>query len=182
MKRFLGTLALAILLSGCAAPKFAVSPYHANPDRFGAIHLVASNKLCLSPVIERLDEDNRRFIDPKFSTSAYLTDALDQELTAAGVRPVRTPFAVGPGFDAARQAIAAQANKSEAAVYLVSEVRWFGPVKLTLDAKLFSPSGSVLFEKRGLCLMLNAQAGSQTVAYMALRQIIADPAFQKALQ
>jgi hypothetical protein len=182
MTRLTVTLALAILMGGCASPKFAAPKYLANPARFGPIQLVTTNKVYVSRVIDRLGDDNRKFIDPKFSTTAYLTDALDQELTAAGVTPLATPFAVGPGFNAAQQTIAAQANKQEGAVYLISEVRWFGPVKLTLDAKLYSPSGTILFEKRGLCIMLNVRVDSQTITHMALRQIIADPAFQTALQ
>ena len=136
-----------------------------------------------------MGDDNRKFIDPTFSTTAYLTDALEQELIAAGVTPIRTPFAVGPGFIAAQQTITSQTNKQENAVYLVGEVRWFGPSKLTLDAKLYSPSGTILFEKRGLCIMLNMAPNgqmdksvtSQKITNMALRQIIADPAFQKAI-
>ena len=177
-----GWLALAMLAGGCAGPKFAAPKYRANRAGFAAIHLAAPGKVYVSPVIERLGEDNRSILSPKFSTSAYLTDALEQELTAAGVTPLRTPFAVGPGFAAAQQTIAAQANPQEAAVYVISEVRWFGPVKVTLDAKLYSPSGRILFEKRGLCILLYAGATSQTMTQMALRQIIADPAFQKAVQ
>jgi len=182
MNRFTITMALAILMSGCAAPKFAAPKYQTNPAKFGVIQLITTNKVYVSPIIERLGEDNRKFIDPKFSTTAYLTDALEQELTIAGVTPLRTPFAVGPGFNAAQQAIATQSNKQEGAVYLISEVRFINFVKLTLDTKLYSPVGGVLFEKRGLCIMLNAGQTSQTITHMALRQIIADPVFQKALQ
>ena len=175
------SLALTILAGGCVEPKFAAPKYQTNPARFSPVRLATSNKFYLCPAIDGLGENNRRVIDPNFSTPAYLTDALEQELTAAGVTPLRAPFAVGPGFSAAQQTIAAQANQQEAAVYLVSQVQWFDAVRLTLDAKLYSPSGRILFEKRGLCIMLNAAATPQTITQMALRQIIADPAFHKAV-
>jgi hypothetical protein len=176
------SLVLAILAGGCAGPKFAAPKYHTNPSRFAALHLATPNKVYLSPVMDGLTENNRRLLNSKFSTSAYLTDALQQELTVAGLTPLPTPFAVGPNFSAAQRTISAQANQQEAAVYVISQVRWFDPVRITLDAKLLSPAGRILFEKRGLCVMLNAGANSQTVTQMALRQIIADPAFQQAVQ
>ena len=176
------SLGLALLTGGCAAPKFSPPKYRIARAGFSPIQLATANKVYVSPIMERLVEDNRRIIDPKFSTAAYLTDALEQELAAAGVTPLRTPFPVGPGFTAAQQTIAAQANPQEAARYVVGEVQWFGPTKLTLDTKLYSPSGGVLFEKRGLCIMLNTGATSQKITQMALRQILADPAFQKAVQ
>jgi hypothetical protein len=175
-------MVLVSIVCGCSSPKFTAPRYKIDPNGIGVVHLNTPNKIYISPTIERLGEDNRKLIDPNFSTTAYLTDALEKELTAAGVTPLRTPFAVGPDFRAAQETIVSQANKQEGAVYLVSEVRWFGPVKLTLDAKLYSPSGTILFEKRGLCMILNTSVTSQKITNMALRQILADPAFQKAVQ
>jgi hypothetical protein len=111
-----------------------------------------------------------------------MTDAYNQELTGVGLSPVAAPFPAGPGFEAARQAITTQAGKQENAVYLVSELLWISHVQVTLDAKLYSPAGASLYEKRGTCIRLNVPTSCQQVTKMALWQIIADPDFQQALK
>jgi hypothetical protein len=179
MNRFVMIGVLAALVAGCAGPKFAPPRYKAGAT---LAQLTTTNKVYLSRILDRLGEDNRKFIDPKFSTAAYLTDALQQELAATGLKPVEAPFAVGATFVAAQQTITDQANKQEAAVYIVGEVQWINSVKLTLDMKVYSPRGAVLFEKRGLCVMLNCNATPQVVTHMVMRQIVADPNFQKAIQ
>ena len=179
MNRLVIIVALASLVVGCAGPKFAPAKYE---SKGGIAQLSTTNTVYLSRIIDKLGEDNRKFINPTFSTTAYVTDALEQELAAAGVEPVETPFAIGPSFTAAQQTITDQANKQQRAAYIVGEVQWISYVKLTLDIKVYSPQGAVLFEKRGLCIMLDCGATPQIVTQMALRQIIADPNFQRAVQ
>lgn len=69
--------------------------------------------------------------------------------------------------------------------------------RVAVDVNVYSASGEILFAKRGLCSLVDSvTAGtmtrprrwlekpetSQFATQMALRQIVADPAFQKALQ
>lgn len=176
-------LGSAILATGCATPqKFTATAYHSKPFGLVPIHVVTAKRIYVCPVIVRLTKFNRKFMDPQFSASGYMTDALNQELTGVGLSPVAAPFQVGPAFEAARQTIITHANRQENAVYFVSELRWISRARVTLDAKLYNPTGTVLYQKRGTCLLLNVPTSCQKVTKMALWQIIADPDFQKALQ
>lgn len=174
---------LGILATGCATPqKFSAKTYRSESFNLAPVRVVTGKKIYVCPVMERLSEANRKFMNPQFSGSGYLTDAFNQELAGVGLSPVAAPFPTGPGFDAARQAITTQASQQENAVYLVSELRWISHVRVTLDAKLYNPAGTVLYEKRGTCIRLGVPTTCQQVTKMALWQIIADPDFQKALQ
>jgi hypothetical protein len=76
-----------------------------------------------------------------------------------------------------------KADQSENAVYLGTELLWLSPGRWTLDAKLLSPLGRVLFEKRGICVVFGVpKVDTQEVTHMAIRQILADPVFKRVLQ
>ncbi len=222
-----GILAVATLINGCkTGPRFALPPYQPASQSLAAVQLAPARKVYLCPVIAGLDRSNARLLDPKFSVSEYLTDALQQELNAAGVKPELAQFKPGVALSGMSKTIARQAHRPANAVYVASEVSWFGPVdtfsahqsgmdaksetfqsRVTIDVAVYSASGELLFAKRGLCSLVDSTTreasssdngmkstrpkqwgwmekpqDSQTATQMALRQIIADPAFQKALQ
>ncbi len=222
-----GILAVATLINGCqTGPRFALPPYQPASQNFAAVQLAPARKVYLCPVIARLDRSNARLLDPNFQVSAYLTDAWEQELNAAGVKPELAQFKPGAALSGMPKTIARQPHRPANAVYVASEVLWFGPVdtfsdhqggldaesetyqsRVTIDVAVYSPGGELLFAKRGLCSLVDSTTreanssdngmkstrpkqwgwmekpqDSQTATQMALRQIIADPAFQKALQ
>lgn len=197
------SLATVVLLTGGCVAKYTADRYEAAQDRFGAIALPTAKKVYLCPAIDSLPPECRQFLDPKFTPWAHTTDAFEQELKASGIYPVRPEFAFGPSFESLKQVISEKANKSENAVYLGTELLWLSKRQWSLDAKLFSPTGKVLFEKRGICIALGIQKAegqetkalsvweiqeqsqkvdTQEVTHMVIRQILADPSFKQALQ
>lgn len=180
---FLPLVAIMVLVSGCAARKYAPVRYQSSQDRFGAIILPTTKIVYLCPTIDSLPPDCRNFLDPKFTPWEHATDAIEQELKASGINPVRPGFSFGPSFERLKQGIAEKANKTENAVYLGTELLWLTAWRWTLDAKLFSPTGDVLFEKRGTCVVFGLnKVDTQEITHMALRQILADPQFKMVLQ
>lgn len=218
--QWVGVLAVVILMNGCASeplPRFTLPRYQRAPEKFATLQPAEGRKVYVSPIMVRLDPRNEQLLEPKFSVAAYLTDALEQELQAAGAAPQRATIEIGPALAGAGQAIRERAGGSAGAVFVTGEVSWFGPVdpynsefrssmdsksqifvaRITLDVKVYSAAGETLFAKRGLCSLVDTStcgqpskfrgwmdrpATSETATQMALRQIIADPAFQKALQ
>lgn len=217
----IGWLAAVALLHGCAtAPTFSLPRYQPAAERYVNLQPSAAKNVYLAPIIARLDPRNEQSLAPDFSVSNYLTDAMEQELQAAGITPGRAPFEVGPTLAEAEAAIIERADQPVDAVYVTGEVLWFGPVdmfsgfrsgmdaisrtfqtRITVDVRVYSAKGETLFAKRGFCTLLDSIMGggqmgshpwatasteksqtSQTVTQMALRQIIADPAFEKALE
>ena len=178
------TTGLLFLCSGCvSAPKYMPTCYESAQSRFGTIPLPAAKKFYLCPTIDSLPADCRSVLDTKFIPSSYTTDAIEQELKTSGLNPVRPDFTFGPGFDPLKQSISEKADKSEKAVYLGTELLWLSAGLWSLDAKLFSPAGDILFEKRGICSVNDIpQLDSQMVLHMTLRQILADPKFKQALE
>lgn len=186
------------LCGGCTTPQYAATPYKPNPDKYGPISLTATKSVFLCPVIDHLGEDSRKALDPSFSVPAYIGDAVRQELTTAGSAPTAAPFAIGSSFAKVQDDIAQLSDKTKAAVYMAVQVVYFGPTKITIDTKMCSEKGQVLFEKRGLCCILDdpgdeqkasrkdraalSEARMQTITHMTVRQIINDPAFQGVLQ
>jgi hypothetical protein len=156
IRSVLHALPVLLLLAGCAIPKYAPPRYQAAQKRFGAIPLATTNKVYVCATIDSLTPANREWLDPKFTPWEHVTDAVEKELRASGLTPVRTSLAFGPGFDSLRQALAQKADPSEKAVYLGTELLWLSPHRWTLDAKLLAPSGAVLFEKRAICMVLGA--------------------------
>lgn len=183
-RALLRVLPMFLLAAGCVTPeKFTPARYQAAQERFGAIRLTTAKKVYVCPTIDSLSPENREFLAPGFTPWAYATDAIEQELKASGLHPVRTTLAFGPGFDSLQQVLSQKADRAEQAVYLGTELLVFTSNHVTVDAKLLNPSGGVLFEKRGLCVVFNVcGTNMQEVVHMSLRQILADPKFQAALQ
>ena len=181
--RLLLPLCAALALSGgCMSQKYSAEPYRAAQDRFGAIALATSKQVYVCPTIDSLAPECRKHLASKFTPWEHATDAIEKELQASGVQPVRPAFACGPSFDSLKQAVGEKAVKGEKAVYLGTELLWLAAGRWTLDAKLLDPTGKVLFEKRGICVVLGVpKVDAQEVTHMALRQILADPLFQQAL-
>lgn len=180
---FLTLAAVMALVSGCAADRYAPVRYRSSQDRFGAIVLPTTKTVYLCPTIDNLPPDCRDFLYSKFTPWEHVTDAIEQELKTSGINPVRPRFSFGPGFESLKQVITEKANKAENSVYLGTEILWLTAGRWTLDAKLFSPTGDMLFEKRGTCVVFGLnKVDTQEVTHMALRQILADPQFKMALQ
>ena len=179
----LGSLPILMLAAGCASEGYAPPRYQAAQSRFGAIHLTTTKKVYVCPTMDRLTPENRAWLDAKVTAWEHATDAVEQELKASGLKPVRTTLAFGPGFDSLQQVLADKADKNEKAVYLGTALLWLSAHEWSMDARLFAPTGAVLFEKRGICAVFGSdKEDTQEITHMALRQILADPAFQKALQ
>jgi len=180
----LPVIVIAMLCGGCVSqPKYIVERYQPAQDRFGTIALPTAKKVYLCPTIDSLPPECRRLLDPQFTPWTHATDAIEQELKTSGINPIRPDFAFGPGLDSLKQAISEKANKTENAVYLGAELLWLTAGRWTLDAKLFAPTGNLLFEKRGMCVVLGLEkADAQEVTHMVLRQILADPQFKQALK
>ncbi len=180
----LAGLGLALLAVGCASPTYAPTPYAAAQDRFGVIELPTTGKtVVVCPVIDRLSLENRKRLSPAFTPWTFVTDALEAELRASGVTPVRAKFAFGPGFRELREAVQKQAGADEKSVYLGTELLMLTPSIWIIDAELISSKGEVLLAKRGLSSVWgNLKIDEQQVIHMTLRQILADPVFKAALQ
>ena len=184
IKSFLFVAPLLLLLAaGCESTGYKPPRYQAAQNRFGVIKLTTTKKVYVCPTIDSLTQNNRAELDPSFTTWEHVTDAIEQELKASGITPVRPTLALGPGFDSLQRVLAEKANRAEKAVYLGTQLLWLSPQQWSMDARLFAPSGAVLFEKRAICAVLGtSKIDTQEITHMTLRQILADPGFQKALQ
>lgn len=182
--QFLIALAVVALLSGgCATSKYSAERHKSAQDRFGSVTLSTEKKVYLCQTIDSVIPDCQKLLDPKFTPWEHAYDAIEQELKASGLTPLKPDFTSAPSFDGLKQILADRANKSENAVYLGTELIWLSGSRWTLDAKLFSPNGVVLFEKRGICMVIGIEKiDAQEVTHMAIRQIIADPKFKEALK
>ena len=174
-------LLLLFLAGGCETTGYAPQRYQAAQDRFGAIQLKTTRKVYVCPTIDSLTAENRARLDPKFTPWEHVTDAVEKELVASGLKPVRTTLAFGPGFDSLQRVLQEKASKSEKAVYLGIELLLLNANQWALDAKVFTPDGVVQFQKRSICVVYTEKVDTQEVTHMALRQILADPNFQTAL-
>lgn len=177
-------MAVLFLFTGCVKPVlYGPNQYMSGQERFGAIELSASKKIYVSPTIDHIPVEARKNFDPGFNPGEYTTDAFEKELTASGIEPIRTTFSFEPSFSGLKQAILDNADASENAVYLGMELLWSKSYCWSLDAKLFSADGNVMFEKRAICMMYGVNpVDPQEITYMTLRQILSDPEFRKALQ
>ena len=149
-------LAFLILLGGCAsATLFVPARYTVDPDRAHKVEAAKTVVLCTA--FDRLPSENRKQLDPTVNPSAYLTDVLEKELTAAGVTFERASFAFAPGFDGLHSALAGGVLTGGNKVVLASAVNFLpNSSYLSCDFKLYASDARVLFEKRGLCINLSA--------------------------
>lgn len=175
---------VALLSGGCATPhKYSAERHKPAQDRFGAVALSTAKKVYLCQTIDSLIPECRDLLDPKFTPWEHAYDAIEQELKASGLTPLKPDFTSVPSFDSLKQRLTDRANKSENAVYLGTELIWLSGAQWMLDAKLFAPTGVVLFEKRAICMVIGLKkVDAQEVTHMTIRQIIADPKFKEALK
>ena len=183
----IGLLSIILILACSCAKKYAPAQYLSSQDRFGAINIQSSKNIYICPTIDSLPKACRKLLDKKFTPYEYVTDAFKKELSASGITTERFNFDTGPSFDSLQKIINEKVNKSEDAVYLGTELLWLDKKQLNLDAKVFSPSGEIVFEKRGICIIfnsLNDPKGKEghEIAFMTLRQILNDPNFSQVLQ
>jgi hypothetical protein len=176
-------LLLLGLAAGCVTSEgYKPARYQAAQSRFGAIKLTTDRKVYVCAAIDRLEPGNRAAFAPGFVPWEYATDAVELELKASGLAPVRAPLPSGAGLDDLRRIIAAQANRGEKAVYVGVELLVVSAQHWALDAKLFDPAGNLLFEKRAICVVDEVgERAAQEVVHMALRQVLADPKFQAGI-
>jgi len=176
---------MALLFGGCATT-LAPARYAVSPSR--PYRPVTLRTIYVCPSFDRLDVPNRAELDPSFNPSAYLTDALEQELAAAGLRSQRTSFAFAPDFSGLSKALKNGSLPNRNAVVLSSAINHFSRNReLSCDFKVYSSDGRLLFEKRGLFIgasLLNQPDvgdGPLEAPRMVMQQLFADPEFQKAL-
>lgn len=198
---------MALLLCGCATPTFRPVAYAVNPGR--PYTLASPRVIHLVPVFDRISEEGRAHLDPAFNPSAYVTGMVETELAAAGVKHDRVSFAYTPSFAGLQKTLQAGAAVEDGGLVLSGSVNFFPNDRIvSCDFRLYSSKGDVLFEKRCLCMNfstndprilemdqglnfiaqtsradLGIAAGNRLLAaQMVMQQLLADPAFQKALQ
>ena len=184
--RFIIPSMLLFFVCSCTQ-KYKPASYQSAQDRFGIIELQTSKKFYLCPTIDNLPSACRKLLHKTFTPYEYATDAIEKELVYSGVIPERFKYETGPYFKSLQDVIKEKSNKSENAIYLGTELLWLDNQQLSLDAKLYNPSGEIVFEKRGICLVfgpLNDPKGKegQEIAHMTIRQILNDPKFNQVLQ
>jgi hypothetical protein len=201
----LGVFALAAW--GCASNKFMPARY--SPDMEGHVRIAGAKTVVLAAPYDFITPEERLTYDRRFNPSFYLEDMLQSELRASGVQFVPAKFDCGASFEDLARTLLRGADVPDNCVILASALVWFPDVSaVACDVKVFSPKGELLFEKRGLCTTLwnywnprgapsvpfdaslandNPAREKDYEAYIraersVMRQIFADPDFQKALK
>jgi hypothetical protein len=88
-----------------------------------------------------------------------------------------------PDFDSVQDLLRRGQNSNENAVFIATKILCFAANHWVMDVKVFSSQGEVRFEKRGICFIVGMEkVNDREVAAQTLRQIIADPLFQGAIQ
>jgi hypothetical protein len=121
----------------------------------------------LCPCFDRIAEEDRKGLDPKFSPASYLTGMIEAELVSSGIKPEQVTFAFAPSFEGLQTALADGSVKTEGAIVLASAINVIDGYRspdspthsnatsyLSCDFKLYSSKGGLLFERRGLCINL----------------------------
>jgi hypothetical protein len=175
-------LGLLVTLAGCVTPaKFSPAPYSVDPNR--PYRLSSNRTVTVCPAFDRLTEEARAQLSPAFNSAAYLTDAVQKELTAAGIAQNPASFAYSPGFAGVQKALQDGALGRDGGVVLAEAINHFPNDRiLSCDFKLYSGQGKLLFEKRCLCMGYSSEGGWNFVPHMVMQQLFADPDFQKAIQ
>jgi hypothetical protein len=203
----LAALAAALALAGCGAPPFSAPRYSVDPNR--PYKVSSGQTIYICPAFDRLDPENRAMIDPKFNPAAYLTGALEAELSAAGLKHERVSFSYAPDFSGIQKALNDGSLKDGKAVVLAAAINHFPNNRiLSCDFMLYSSSGTLLFQKRCLCMnfssdnpnVLRMEQGTNFITgpgradpgigtrnslmapRMVMQELFADPDFQHALQ
>jgi hypothetical protein len=180
--RALAGLGLLVALAGCATPaKFSPPGYAVDPSR--PYRLSSSRTVAVCPAFDRLSAETRDQIDPAFNPAAYLTDAVDKELAAAGIAHIPAGFAYSPSFAGVQKALKEGALGQSGVVVLAEAINHFPNDRMiSCDFELYSEHGQLLFEKRCLCMSFAAGGDRMFAAHMVMQQLFADPGFQRAIQ
>lgn len=174
---------LCVLAGACTAKRYAPDRYQSDPTRFGSTNLTTSKTVYLCPGIDRITSDNRRLLEDRFSVHTHVTDALQTELATSGITCQRSPLPAVPDFDGIQNLLRRGHVSNENAVFIATKILCFAANHWVMDVKVFSAQGDVRFEKRGICFIVGMEkVNDREVAAQTLRQIIADPLFQGAIQ
>ena len=200
--------AATLILAGCATP-FVPAKYVVDPNRPYAPH--TQKTILLVSAFDRTGGNTPSGGgSPSFNPSAYLTGILEQELTAAGIKFRRLEGSYSPSFSGVENGLAAGTINADGGVVLTASINAFpNDFVLSCDFRVYSESGRLLFEKRGLCMNFsvtnpaileqneaknlfnfNMASGDPKVVEanrlkaprMVMQQLFGDPAFQKAIQ
>lgn len=208
MRRLSATLCLLpvlalFLAAGCATK---VEPLVYLPEEPRS-KIAAGKTLVLVPPFDGRPMEERKPSGEKVGAVAYFTDMLEKECDASGLKWERAAFACTPDFAGVADALKAS-PAPEGTVVMAASLAWMsGEFVFSCDVKLYSNTGTVLFEKRGLCMMLGLVGNPENMKHMremfysgkpmtdaerdqlrrsaqrmAMRQIFSDPAFIRALE
>lgn len=181
LPRLLAGIGILVSVAGCISPpaKFAPGPYSVDPGI--PHHLSTHRTVFVCPAFDRLSDEAREQISPSFNPSAFLTGAMEMELTAAGVAHDRVGFNHAPSFAGLQKALQDEALEHEGSVVLAGAINHYpNSHVLSCDFKLYSGRGDLLFEKR--CLCIDGLGFGMVVPHMVMLQLFADPGFQRAIQ
>lgn len=196
-----------MLGAGCASIKFMPARY--TPDMEDHVKIEGTKTVVLCAPFDFITPEERMTYDPRFKPSYYVEDMFQQELAASGVDFVPAEFNCGRTFEDLARVLLRGAPVPPDSVVLACAVIWFPDVStMALDVKVFAPNGALVFEKRGLCVSLcswwNPKSNpsvpfdasvadddplryKEYTSYLraernVMRQIFADPDFQRALR
>ena len=174
---------LCLFAGACTAKRYAPDRYQSDPARFGSTNLTTSKTVYLCPGIDRITNDNRRLLEERFAVAAHVTDALQTELATSGITCQRSPLPAVPDFYNIADLLRRRQVSDENSVFIATKILCFAANHWVMDVKVFSSQGEVRFEKRGICFIVGMEkVNDREVAAQTLRQIIADPLFQGAIQ
>jgi hypothetical protein len=139
--------------------------------------------MTICPAFDRLTDTDHARLAPTFSASSYLTDAVEKELTAAGIPHDRADFTYAPSFEGVQQAIQGGAVKHAGNFVLAEAINHMPSDRImSCDFKLYSEHGELLFEKRCLCMNYSTERDWLFTPHMVMQQLFADPNFQRVIQ
>ena len=208
MRRAFATLSvlpvLALFLAaGCATKVEPLVYLPATPHAT----IAAGKTLVMVPPFDGRPADERKPSGAKISPLAYFADMLDKECNASGLKWENAAFTCNPDFQGVADALKVH-PAPEGTVVMAASLAWMsGDFVFSCDVKLYSNTGVLLFEKRGLSMMLGLVGNPENMKHaremfysgksmtaeeldglrrsaqrMAMRQIFSDPAFIKALE
>lgn len=182
LTRALAGFGLLVGLAGCVTPaRFSPPAYTVDPGR--PYRLSSTRTVTVCPAFDRLSDEARAQIDPAFNPAAFLTGAVETELSAANIAHERASFAYSPSFAGVQKALQDGALAQSGSVVLAGAINHFPNNRIiSCDFKLYSGHGGLLFEKRCLCIDYALEQSGMFAAHMAMQQLFADPDFQRAIQ
>jgi hypothetical protein len=188
---------IAMMASGCASHKFMPAAYSVpGPQTNYRTKFAAAKKVVLCTPFDRISKGEHATYDQRFNPSVYVQVMFEREFAAANVPFSSATFGYGSSFEDVAEVLAKSPVVSDDSVVLASAILWFpDAMHMSCDVKVFSHSGVLLFEKRGICLNgpllvpFDASRSNESArlvniftAQSVMQQIFNDPDFQKALK